>query len=136
MLYCYRKFDSKIIRLITNDILSSRLGVWGFNNVSIRLQDSFIKFLSQESIYIYPKQKGSNRDYFSMIDVIYPKKCNQEMSEVIFFKKRHQWFLISFDFWPLVLADNKFATAVKETLLFISNFPKFVSLTNSDNTSY
>ena len=71
-----------------------------------------------------------------MIDVIYPKKYNQEMSEVIFFKKRHQWFLISFDFWPLVLADNKFATAVKETLLFISNFPKFVSLTNSDNTSY
>ena len=136
MLYCYRKFDSKIIRLITNDILSSRLGVWGFNNVSIRLEDSFIKFLSQESIYIHPKQKGSNRDYFSMIDVINPKKCNQEMSEVIFFKKRHQWLLTSFDFWPLVLADNKFATVVKETLLFISNFPKFVSLTNSDNTSY
>ena len=62
-----------------------------------------------------------------MIDVINPKKCNQEMSEVIFLKKRHPWFLISFDFWPLTLAGNKFATAVKDSLLFISNFPKFVS---------
>ena len=43
--------------------------------------------LSQESIYIHLKQKGSNRDYFSMIDVINPKKCNKEISEVIFFKK-------------------------------------------------
>ena len=41
----------------------------------------------------------------------------------------------SFDFWPLILAGNKFATAVKETLLFISNFPKFVSLMTCDNTS-
>ena len=54
--------------------------------------------LSQESIYIHLKQKGSNRDYFSMIDVINPKKFNQEISEVNFFKKRHQWFLISFNF--------------------------------------
>ena len=54
--------------------------------------------LSLESIYIHLKQKGSNRDYFSMIDMISHKKCNQEMSEVIFLKKRHQWFLVSFDF--------------------------------------
>ena len=48
--------------------------------------------LSQESIYIHLKQKGSNRDCFLMIDVINPKKCNQEMTEVIFFfKKGHQW---------------------------------------------
>ena len=88
--------------------------------------------LSQESICIHPKQKGSNRDYFPMIDVINPKKCNHEMSEVNFLKKRHQWFLISFD---LILAGNKFATTVKETLLFISNSPKFVSLITCDNTS-
>ena len=43
--------------------------------------------LSQESIYIHLKQKGSNRDYFSMIDVINPKKRKQEMSEVIYLKK-------------------------------------------------
>ena len=36
--------------------------------------------LSQESIYIHLKQEESNRGYFSMIDVINPKKCNQEMS--------------------------------------------------------
>ena len=53
--------------------------------------------LSQESICIHPKQKGSNRNYFSMIDVINPKKSSQEMSEVNFLKKRHQWFLISFE---------------------------------------
>ena len=49
--------------------------------------------LSQESIYIHLKQKGSNKGYFSMIDVINPKKCNQEISEVNFFlkKKHHQW---------------------------------------------
>ena len=54
--------------------------------------------LFQESIYIHLKEKGSNRDYILMLDVINPKKCKQEMSEVNFFKKRHQWFLISFDF--------------------------------------
>ena len=54
--------------------------------------------LSQESIYIHLKERGSNRDYLSMLDVIRPKKCNQEMSEVNFFKKRHSWFLIGFDF--------------------------------------
>ena len=54
--------------------------------------------LSQESIYIHQKKKGSNRDYFSMVDKINPKKCNQELSQVNFFKKRHQWFLIDFDF--------------------------------------
>ena len=54
--------------------------------------------LSQESIYIHLKKKGSNRDDLSMLDVIIPKKCNQELSEVNFFKKRHQWFLIGFDF--------------------------------------
>ena len=53
--------------------------------------------LSQESIYIHLKKKGSSRDYLSMSDVINPKKSNQEMSEVNFFKKRYQWFLISFD---------------------------------------
>ena len=48
--------------------------------------------LSQESIYFHLKQKGSNRGYFLMIDVINPKKCNQEISEVNFFKKKHhQW---------------------------------------------
>ena len=44
--------------------------------------------LSLESIYIHLKQKGSNRDYFSMIDVINPKKCNKETTEVIFLKKK------------------------------------------------
>ena len=43
--------------------------------------------LSQENNYIHLKQKGSNRDYFSMIDVINPKKRKQEMSEVIYLKK-------------------------------------------------
>ena len=41
--------------------------------------------LSQESIYIHPKQKGNNRDYFSMTDVINSKKYNQDMSEVNLF---------------------------------------------------
>ena len=54
--------------------------------------------LSQESIYNHLKQKGSSRDYLSMLDMINPKKSNQDMSEVNFFKKRHQWFLISCDF--------------------------------------
>ena len=54
--------------------------------------------LSQESIYIHLKEKGSNRDYLSMFNVINPKKCKQEMSEVNFFKKPHQSFLIGFDF--------------------------------------
>ena len=71
-----------------------------------------------------------------MIDVINPKKCNKEMSEIIFFKKkRHQWFLMSFDFWPLILAGNKFASTVKETLLFKYNFHKFFSLLSCDNSS-
>ena len=43
--------------------------------------------LSQESIYIHLKKKRSNRDYLSMLDVINPKKQNQEMSEVNFFEK-------------------------------------------------
>ena len=59
----------------------------------------------------------------------------QPRNELSQFFKKCQWFLISFDFWPLILAGNKFATAVKETLLFISNFPKFVSLMTCDNTS-
>ena len=70
-----------------------------------------------------------------MLGVINPKKCNQEISEVIFPKKCQQCFLISFDFWPLILTGNKFATSVKEYLLFLSNFPKFVSLITCDNTS-
>ena len=32
--------------------------------------------LSKESIYIHLKEKGNNRDYLSMLDVINPKKCN------------------------------------------------------------
>ena len=48
----------------------------------------FLSKLSQESIYIHLKEKRSNRDYLSMLDMINPKKCHQEMSQ--FFKKRHQ----------------------------------------------
>ena len=43
--------------------------------------------LSQKSIYIHVKEKGSNRDYLSILYVISPKKCYQEMSQVNFFKK-------------------------------------------------
>ena len=38
--------------------------------------------------------------------------------------------MMSFDFWPLILAGNKFASAVKETLLFKSSFRKFCFLDN------
>ena len=72
--------------------------------------------LSQESIYIHLKEKGSNGDYLSMLDMINPKKCNQEMSEVSFLKKCHQWFLKGFGFWPLILVGNTVAT-------YLSLFP-------------
>ena len=55
------------------------------------------------------------------------------MSEVIFLKKR---FLISFDFWPLILAGNKFTSVAKETRLFKSNFQKFVSSITWDDRQY
>ena len=135
---CYRTFDSKIRRFVTNGILSSRLGVCEVIIYNVPNQSDckiILSKLSQESIYIHLKKKRSNRDYLSMLDVINPKKHNQEMNEVNFFKKRHQWFLIGFDFRPLILVGNKFATGVKETLLCISNFPKFVSLITCDNTS-
>ena len=70
-----------------------------------------------------------------MIDVISPKKCNQEMSKVNFLKRMSSMVFDKFDFWPLILAGNKFASGVKETLLFISNFLKFVSLRTCDNVS-
>ena len=95
--YRYGKFDRKILRLITNGIYYS-----DFYEFLIMFQTRckiLLSNLSQESIYIHLKQKGSNRDYFSMIDVINPKKRKQEMSEVIYFKKSLiNGFLISFDF--------------------------------------
>ena len=83
--YCYGEFDRKIIRLITNGIYYS-----DFYEFLIMFQTGckiLLSNLSQERIYIHLKQKGSNRDYFSMIDVINPKKRKQEMSEVIYLKK-------------------------------------------------
>ena len=55
--------------------------------------------LSQWSIYIHLKQKGSNKFYLSMLGVFNLKKCNQEINEVIFLKKMSSmvfdkfWFL-------------------------------------------
>ena len=72
-------FDSKIIRLITNGIYHPDL-VYG---LLIMFQSGcriLLSNLSQKSISIHLKQKGSNRDYFSMIDVISLKKCNKETS--------------------------------------------------------
>ena len=54
--------------------------------------------LSQENIYIHLKQKGSNTDQFSMIDVISPKKCNLEMSKVNFLERMSSMVFDKFDF--------------------------------------
>ena len=83
LVYCYWTFNIKIIRLMTNGLLSPRLGVWGYILEcfkSVILQDYSWKS-SEESIYTHLKEKGSSRDYFSMLDIISPKKWVKEIFE-------------------------------------------------------
>ena len=51
--------------LITIGLLSFRLGVWGYNlecSKSLMLCNIISPLLSQESIHIHLKEKGSSRD--------------------------------------------------------------------------
>ena len=48
---------AKEIRLISNGILSSILGASGFNKVSIRLLDSFIKYISKKHLHSFKTER-------------------------------------------------------------------------------